>query len=273
MKFRTNKKLATMVTVSALTLIVGATFIGCGKTQTVEEPVAPVEVVEVVEVEVPEVEPTTVPTVEVKPTTEVKPAHTCKFESGETCEDPLTCECGRTIPSVGHVFTDDTGRPTQYCRNANCTVENPDRKKPSNSSSTTQVAQTTQPTTQTPTTQTTTETPVAPQPEPQTPVAPQPEPQPEPVAPQPEPQPQVPTDPCANGHNWGAPYVTWSETTGTNVYGYECNCGFRTTDPMAISSNSGTAHESCGGWSSGSIGVVVRHAHNCLNCGKFERID
>ena len=29
----------------------------------------------------------------------------------------------------------------------------------------------------------------------------------------------------------------------------------------------------CGCWSSGSIGVVVRHAHNCLNCGKFERID
>lgn len=257
MKFRTNKKLATMVTVSALTLIVGATFIGCGKTQTVEEPVAPVEVVEVVEVEVPEVEPTTVPTVEVKPTTEVKPAHTCKFESGETCDDPLTCECGRTIPSVGHVFTDDTGRPTQFCRNANCTVENPDRKKHSNNSSTTQVAQTT---TQ-PTTQTTTETPVT-----------QPKPQPqEPVAPEPEPEPQVPVDPCANGHNWGAPYVTWSETVGTNVSGYQCACGFRTTDPMAV--GSGTAHESCGGWSFGSIGVVTHHERYCPNCGKTEQVD
>lgn len=270
MKFRINKKLATMVTVSALTLIVGATFIGCGKTQTVEEPVAPVEVVEVVEVEVPEVEPTTVPTVEVKPTTEVKPAHTCKFESGETCDDPLTCECGRTIPSVGHVFTDDTGRPTQYCRNANCIVENPDRKKPSNSSSTTQVAQTTQPTTQT-----TTETPVAPQPEPQTPVVPQPEPQPEPVAPQPEPQPQVPTDPCANGHNWGAPYVTWSETVGTNVYGYQCYCGFRTTDPNAV--GSGTEHESCGGWHTclwiENEHTVDHHDHSCSNCGKTEHVD
>ena len=267
MKFRTNKKLATMVTVSALTLIVGATFIGCGKTQTVEEPVAPVEVVEVVEVEVPEVEPTTVPTVEVKPTTEVKPAHTCKFESGETCDDPLTCECGRTIPSVGHVFTNDAGRPTQYCRNANCTVENPDRKKPSNSSSTTQVAQTTQPTTQTPTTQTTTETPTAPQPEPQTPVAPQPEPQPEPVAPQPEPQPQVPTDPCANGHNWGAPYVTEQ----SDICGYKCYCGFTTTDSTAI--GSGTEHESCGGWKFCSIGVVAHHAHSCSNCGKTEQVD